>query len=135
MEWRSFRITDDTRLMLGTDDDIQVFYSTSNNRLEYRDGTNLLMALTDAGSTGNLIVSGTVNIGNAANNVLGISAASAATNDLFGEIKGFVCRMERGVIQTLVYGKLFPLILGIILQQLRMIMMLLSVTGLVTIHH
>lgn len=85
LQWSggAFRITDDTRLMLGTDDDIQVFYSTSNNRLEYRDGTNLLMALTDAGSTGNLIVSGTVNIGNAANNVLGISAASAATNDLF----------------------------------------------------
>jgi len=53
------RILDDKTLNLGTDDDIQIGYDeTSDNRLEISDGTNLLAAIEDMGTTGKLTVNG-----------------------------------------------------------------------------
>lgn len=60
------KITDDNRLILGTDSDIQIIYDeATDNRMEVSDGTNLLMALTDAGTTGNVNITGALTLGTA----------------------------------------------------------------------
>jgi hypothetical protein len=60
------QLNDDTALIFGTDSDIQMLYDeATDNRFEVTDGTNLLMALTDAGTTGDLYVSGNAGIGTA----------------------------------------------------------------------
>jgi len=54
-------IADDVILYWGTDEDIGIVYDEAgDDRLEWTDGTNLLMYLVDAGTTGNLSVSGSI---------------------------------------------------------------------------
>lgn len=61
MNQGSFKLNDGFRTIYGTDNDIQVSYDeTTDDRLEWSDGTNLLMAVADGGTEGNLYVSGDV---------------------------------------------------------------------------
>jgi len=60
-----WEIQDDVNFAWGNDADIQVRYDeTTDNRWEIHDGTNLLMHLTDAGTTGNLVVTGNLTVSN-----------------------------------------------------------------------
>jgi hypothetical protein len=60
-------LTDDKYILYGADDDIQVGYDeTTDNRLEFTDGTNLLLALTDAGTTGDVLITGILTTGSIA---------------------------------------------------------------------
>ncbi|MFQ5492568.1 MAG: hypothetical protein ACE5DX_00190 [Candidatus Dojkabacteria bacterium] len=87
LQWSggSVRIANNTSVNFGSSDQIQVLYdSTTDTRLEFSDGTNLLLALDDAGTTGDLLVTGTVSIGGSSNDVLATSAAAgAATSSLY----------------------------------------------------
>lgn len=52
---------DDIPITFGTDSDFSMVYDEAgDNRLEITDGTNLMLHLTDAGTTGNLVVTGTI---------------------------------------------------------------------------
>lgn len=56
----NLHILDDKYIKLGTDRDIWMGYDEDgDNRLEWTDGTNRLMSFADAGTTGNLVVTGT----------------------------------------------------------------------------
>lgn len=73
-------ILDDKALQLGTDTDIQILYDeVTDNRMEITDGTNLLLHLTDAGTTGNLVVTGTGTI-NGAGNTIGLHTFGTAAS-------------------------------------------------------
>ena len=57
------KFVDDKALIVGTDSDIHYEYDEiTDNRAEWSDGTNLLAYLTDAGTTGNLGVTGTATV-------------------------------------------------------------------------
>lgn len=88
-------VQDDDFLVFGTDSDIKVTYDeTTDDRLEWSDGTNNLAYLTDLGATGALGVSGrieTPQIGVSADNDLfvlssGAITAKNSTFDLYREI-------------------------------------------------
>lgn len=73
-------ILDDKALQLGTDLDIQIVYDeVTDNRLEFTDGTNLLMHITDAGTTGNLGVTGTLSVTGTTNSIAAASFGTAAS--------------------------------------------------------
>jgi hypothetical protein len=55
-----FKIVDNTSLVLGTDDDIQIAYVSANNRVEFSDGTNIMAYITDNGTTGTLTATGNI---------------------------------------------------------------------------
>ena len=87
LQWSGgdLRINNDLALTFGTANNIKLVYDASGDgRLEFTDGTNLLAALTDAGTTGNLTLSGVLNLGNALDNELRTSQGSApATSNLY----------------------------------------------------
>lgn len=58
------KLKDQEAVYYGSDSDIRSYYDeTTDDRLEWDDGTNLLMALSDAGTTGNLLVTGNATAG------------------------------------------------------------------------
>ncbi|HAI74055.1 TPA: hypothetical protein DCL22_01550, partial [Candidatus Moranbacteria bacterium] len=70
-------VADNINFRFGTDGDIVFAYdAVTDNRLEFTDGTNLLGALFDAGTVGNLFVSG------------GISTYDSTVADGYGEFTG-----------------------------------------------
>lgn len=77
------KIPDNQDAIFGTDNDIKLRYdAATDNRLEFHDGTNLLMYLTDAGTTGTLGVSGDFHTGTGyANTGATITAAGAGSFD------------------------------------------------------
>lgn len=68
-------LPDDTDLIWGTDSDIRVRYDEAgDDRLEFHDGTNLLAYVRDAGTTGNLGVTGSLLA-----NTIAVHSGSTAT--------------------------------------------------------
>ncbi|KXK26642.1 MAG: hypothetical protein TR69_WS6001000649 [candidate division WS6 bacterium OLB20] len=121
LQWSggSQRIVDNISLNFGTNDDIQIYYDeTTDDRLELSDGTNVLLALTDVGTTGNLTVSGTMNVGGSilslgagSNDRLATSAAGgAATNPLYWGnqtvclANGSGCNSDYGLWESLTFN-------------------------------
>ncbi len=74
---------DDRSAIFGSDSDIQIVCDeTTNNRLEFSDGTNLLLALTDNTNQGDVLITGDLDIdGNLFN--LGTTGTGDATINLF----------------------------------------------------
>lgn len=84
----NIEVADDQNFVFGTDADIRFIYDEAgDNRLEITDGTNLLMHLTDAGTTGDLTVTGSL----AASNFSGTSSGTNSgdqTITLTGDVTG-----------------------------------------------
>lgn len=59
----SFKVVDNTSIIFGTADNIRVNYNSTNGRVEFTDGTNVLAAITDGGTKGNLLVTGDIQSG------------------------------------------------------------------------
>ena len=110
------KITDDNRLILGTDSDIQIIYDeATDNRMEVSDGTNLLMALTDAGTTGNVNITGLLTMGGKLTTVAsasggagfnlphGAAPSSPSNGDIWTTTSGVFARVN-GATQTLGAG-------------------------------
>lgn len=71
----SLKLPDDTDLIFGTDNDIQIRYDEAgDDRMEFHDGTNLLGFLSDAGTSGNFGVTG-----NLSANTIGLYSGTTAT--------------------------------------------------------
>ncbi|MFW5702419.1 MAG: beta strand repeat-containing protein, partial [Candidatus Dojkabacteria bacterium] len=59
----NFSIGDDLGFIFGNDSDFRITYDeATDDRLEITDGTNVMFALSDQGSTGNVFISGDTNI-------------------------------------------------------------------------
>ena len=59
----AWEVQDGVTFAFGTDADIQISYDeATDDRLEITDGTNLLLSLTDTGTTGNLAVTGDLTV-------------------------------------------------------------------------
>ena len=98
-EWADVYIADDDEIMFGSDQDIRVGYDeTTDDRLEWGDGTNLLMSLTDVGTTGDLAVSGSLK---ATGIDLNITIHNATEDVLASTMKGNVHVITGAYIETL----------------------------------
>jgi len=86
-------IPDGKAWVFGTTQDLYMYYDEiTDNRLEINDGGYLLLALTDAGTTGNLLATGTLTLGS------GSTVVSDATGLLLGSALDIVgTTLELGV--------------------------------------
>jgi hypothetical protein len=108
-----FKLSDGLNLVLGNDSDYRIVYDgVGDNRLEFSDaGGNLLMALSDNGTTGTLTVNGKINLGNAVNNELRTTVGSGnPTDNLYWGNKqlcldtGTGCHSDFGLWQALTFN-------------------------------
>ncbi len=124
LQWSggNLRIADNTSINFGSNDDIRFLYDeTTDDRLEVTDGTNVLMALTDSGTVGNLSVTGRItgntgyfnggliNLGNTNDELRTSAGAGSATSNLYwGNTQvclsnGTGCNSNYGLWETLTF--------------------------------
>ena len=100
------KVIDDKFLVLGTDSDFKVAYDElTDNRLEITDsGGNLMLHLTDAGTTGNATITGALAIGGALSGVTTLSMGGAlsgvTTLSMGGALSGVTTLSASGVITS-----------------------------------
>lgn len=92
-------LADDEAILFGDADEIQNYYGSTTNRLDWTDGTNVLMYLSDAGTEGDLTVTDDLTVGPAATDNYGIVTAGAADTVRGGLVLGSLAATWGGYIQ------------------------------------